>query len=155
MMKVQKRIEKGMEVVEYYGNDAYMNFINRFFNDTSLFLANNQWDFDNRVQCIFRERLNDLEEDRYKVNSRGVLPEQFYEKGIYGARRYILKTPDSQIPAAQRVMKIMYVVDKIVKTICYGGLSYWLLGLILSLFSGANVITTLIKIIFCICLFVI
>jgi hypothetical protein len=28
------------------------------------------------------------------------------------------------------------------------------LGLILSLFSGANVITTLIKIVFCICLFV-
>lgn len=95
-----------------------------------------------------------MEEDRYKVNSRGVLPEDFYEKGIYGARRYILKTPDSQIPAAQRVMKIMYVVDIIVKTFCYGGLSYWLFGLILSLFSGANVITTLIKIIFCICLFV-
>jgi fatty acyl-CoA reductase len=118
------------------------------------FLANNQWDFDNRVQVLFRERLNDLEEDRYKVNSRGVLPEEFYEKGIFGARRYILKTPDSQIPAARRMMKIMYVVDKVCKTIIYGGLSYWLLGLILSLFSGANVITTLIKIVFCICLFV-
>lgn len=124
------------------------------FNNSSLFLANNQWDFDNRVQVIFRERLNDLEEDRYKVNSRGVLPEDFYEKGILGARKYILKTPESQIPAARRVMKIMYVVDIIVKTLRYGGLSYWLLQLILSLFSGANVTTTLIKIVFCICLFV-
>lgn len=125
-----------------------------FYFIISTFLANNQWDFDNRVQIIFRDRLNALEEDLYKVNSRGVSPEEFYEKGIYGARRYILKTPDSLIPKAQRTMKIMYYVDKVVKTICYGGLSYWLYTLILSLFNGANVITTIMKIVLCICLFV-
>jgi Male sterility protein len=80
MVKVQDRIEKGMDVLGYY--------------------ANNQWNFDNEVQCIFRERLNDLEEDRYKVNSRGVdIRDYFYQAGL-GVRRYILKTPDEMLPAA-------------------------------------------------------
>lgn len=85
MKRAVERIEKGMDVVEYY--------------------ANNQWDFDNRVQGIFRDRLNDLEEDRYKVNSKGISPIQIFTDSALGCRRYVLKTPDSMLPQARREMK--------------------------------------------------
>lgn len=104
---------------------------------------------------MFRDRLNAYEEEKYKVNSKGVTPREFYHIGLYGSRRYLLKTPDELIPSARRVMRIMYVVDRVSKTVIYGGLLYWLIKLIISLFSGANIATTLFKILFCLFWFVV
>lgn len=85
MKRAARRIAKGMEVVEYY--------------------AMNQWDFDNKIQIAFRERLNDFEEDRYKVNSRGISYQQILTDAALGCRRYVLKTPDHMLPAAFAEMR--------------------------------------------------
>lgn len=86
MKKAALRVDKAVEVLEYY--------------------ANNQWDFDASVQCLFKSRLNDYEEDKYKVNARGISVRQVFSESALGLRRYVDKTPDSMIPAAFRMLKM-------------------------------------------------
>jgi len=121
LWKVHERIAKGMEVLQYYGN--------------------NQWDFDNKHANIIRAKLNKLEKSRYKCDSEGVDVYKYFENCILGTRRYLLKQPDSMLPAARRMMKIMYCVDKIWKAVIYGGLLYWIIGLLLPVFFAPETVT--------------
>lgn len=86
MWKVHERIAKGMEVLQYY--------------------ANNQWDFDNKHAIIIRAKLNEKEKIRYKCDAEGVDVYKYFENSILGARRYLLKQPDSRLPDARRMMKM-------------------------------------------------
>ncbi|KAG5680579.1 hypothetical protein PVAND_010076 [Polypedilum vanderplanki] len=114
LWRVHERIAKGMEVLEYY--------------------ANNQWDFDNKHAIIIRARMNKTELKKYKVDAKGIDIYKYFEDCILGGRRYLLKQPDSMLPSARRMMKVMYVIDRFCKTIIYGGLLYWLIKRLLPLF---------------------
>ncbi|KAL7034835.1 hypothetical protein ACKWTF_008124 [Chironomus riparius] len=129
MKKAALRVDKAVEVLEYY--------------------ANNQWDFDASIQCLFKSRLTPYEENKYKVNARGISIRQVFSESALGLRRYVDKTPDSMIPAAFRLLKIMNIVDKVTKLVVYGSLFYWLYTLILALAGGANIPITILKLLFC------
>lgn len=103
-----------MEVLEYY--------------------ANNQWDFDNKHAIIIRARMNEYELKKYKVDAKGIDIYKYFEDCILGGRRYLLNQSDDMIPAARRMMQVMYLVDRFCKLLIYGGIFYWFMSRILPLF---------------------
>lgn len=103
-----------MEVVEYY--------------------ANNQWDFDNKHAIIIRDRMNEVELKKYKVDAKNVDIYKFFEYASLGGRRYILNQPDDMLPQARRMMQVMYLLDRFCKLLIYGGLFYWFMNNILPIF---------------------
>ncbi|CAH1959206.1 unnamed protein product [Acanthoscelides obtectus] len=106
LMRVQQRISKGFEVFEYY--------------------ANNQWEFDNEESLRAREILNPRERQIYKVDGDGIDYVDYFTDCVHCTRLFILNEPDDTIPAAKRHMKIMFVVDVLVKTLFTLGMLYLL-----------------------------
>uniref|UniRef100_A0A182HM10 Fatty acyl-CoA reductase n=1 Tax=Anopheles arabiensis TaxID=7173 RepID=A0A182HM10_ANOAR len=106
LWRIHQRIAKGFEVFEYY--------------------ANNQWDFDNATILYLRTIINDEEKVKFKIDAGGVEIQEYFENCIRAARWYILKETDDTIPAAKRHMRVMWWVDKICKTLIYGGLIYYI-----------------------------
>uniref|UniRef100_A0A182M294 Fatty acyl-CoA reductase n=1 Tax=Anopheles culicifacies TaxID=139723 RepID=A0A182M294_9DIPT len=106
LWRIHQRIAKGFEVFEYY--------------------ANNQWDFDNATVLYLRTIINEEEKVKFKIDAGGVEIQEYFENCIRAARWYILKETDDTIPAARRHMRVMWWVDKICKTLIYGGLLYYI-----------------------------
>ncbi|EFN87626.1 putative fatty acyl-CoA reductase CG5065 [Harpegnathos saltator] len=108
MCRVQRRINKGFEVFEYY--------------------ANNQWDFENSYIIDIREKLNSLEFKKYQLHGNDMDIDAYFETCIRAARVYILNEPPETLPAARRHLRIMYWVDVIVKTLFFLFLFYTLVN---------------------------
>ncbi|KAJ9578556.1 hypothetical protein L9F63_005285, partial [Diploptera punctata] len=107
MMRVQRRINKGFEVFEYY--------------------TNKQWDFKNEYVVTMRKILNDRERLEFQIEGNDLDIDEYILSCIHAARLYILKESPESIPAARRHMRIMYWVDVITK-IVLTGLLLWTLA---------------------------
>uniref|UniRef100_A0A336LR38 Fatty acyl-CoA reductase n=1 Tax=Culicoides sonorensis TaxID=179676 RepID=A0A336LR38_CULSO len=92
LKRVQRRIQNGFEVFEYYTNHV--------------------WDFDNANVLYLRAKLNEEESEKYKIDGHGVDIVDYFLNCVKAARLYILKETDDTIPDARRHMKIMWFVDK-------------------------------------------
>ncbi|XP_017475765.1 PREDICTED: fatty acyl-CoA reductase 1 isoform X2 [Rhagoletis zephyria] len=95
LCRVQKRINNGFQVFEYY--------------------ANNVWNFDNTEAVKMRGMMNKKERLTYIIEKIDVDLIDYFTQCVLCARRLILKESDETIPAARRHMKIMWCVDKVVK----------------------------------------
>ncbi|XP_061728061.1 fatty acyl-CoA reductase 1-like [Cydia pomonella] len=116
LCRVQRRINKGFEVFEYY--------------------TNNQWDFQSDIAQTLRKDLNPREREDYKVDAIGLDISRYFEDCILSARRYILKETDDTIPAAKRHMKVMWCVDVMFRLCFWALMLYWLSGWFAPLFSS-------------------
>ncbi|XP_063372368.1 putative fatty acyl-CoA reductase CG5065 [Cydia amplana] len=116
LCRVQRRINKGFEVFEYY--------------------TNNQWDFQSDIAQTLRKDLNPRERQEYKVDAIGLDISRYFEDCILAARRYILKETDDTIPAARRHMKVMWCVDVMFRLCFWALMLYWLSGWVTPLFSS-------------------
>lgn len=105
LMRVQRRINKGFEVFEYY--------------------ANNQWDFKSDNIMSIRPLMNARETKTYKIDGIGLDIKEYFEQCIHATRKYILKAPDGSLPADKRHMRVMYFVDRLTK-IAFWCLILWL-----------------------------
>lgn len=112
LCRVQRRINKGFEVFEYY--------------------TNNQWDFKSDIAQVIRSKLNARERDEYKVDGTGLDISDYFENCIRSTRRFILNESDDTLPAARRHMRIMYWVDVITRCVFWGLILYWLSGYVMS-----------------------
>ncbi|XP_047038839.1 fatty acyl-CoA reductase 1 [Helicoverpa zea] len=112
LCRVQRRINKGFEVFEYY--------------------TNNQWDFKSDIAQTLRQKLNPRERRDYKVDAVGLDISKYFEDCIRAARVFILKEYDDTLPAARRHMRVMYWVDVIVRCLFWGLILYWLSGFVTS-----------------------
>lgn len=86
MIRVHRKLAKGMEVLDYY--------------------TNNEWHFDNTNALEIWAKLNDVEKLAYRMDLSEFDEEkvfEFFENGILGARRYLLNQPDESLPSARRV----------------------------------------------------
>ncbi|TGZ57659.1 Fatty acyl-CoA reductase [Temnothorax longispinosus] len=99
MCHVQRRINKGFEVFEYY--------------------ANNQWDFENTYVEDIRAKLNSTEYKNYQVHGEDLDIDAYFEDCIRAARIYILKELPETLPAARRHLRVMYWVDVITKILFF------------------------------------
>ncbi|KAG7295462.1 hypothetical protein JYU34_021651 [Plutella xylostella] len=118
LIHVQKHIQKGMEVFEYY--------------------TNNQWDFRSDAVQRLRTKMTPREREAYKMDADDLDVHKYFEAAIICARRYILKEKDENLARAKRHLIIMKYLDLIVKIIFYGFLLYWL-----SLTLGPKLVTWL------------
>ncbi|KAL0122080.1 hypothetical protein PUN28_007091 [Cardiocondyla obscurior] len=99
MCHVQRRINKGFEVFEYY--------------------ANNQWDFENSYVEDLRARVNNVEYEKYQVHGNDLDIDAYFSDCIRAARIYVLKEPEHTLPAARRHLRVMYWVDVITKILFF------------------------------------
>lgn len=86
MCRVQRRINKGFEVFEYY--------------------ANNQWDFKNEYVVEVRRIMNEKERMIYKCDGNDLDIDAYFEDCIRAARLYVLNEPMETLPAARRHLKM-------------------------------------------------
>ncbi|XP_063545674.1 fatty acyl-CoA reductase 1-like [Cydia strobilella] len=121
LCRVQRRINKGFEVFEYY--------------------TNNQWDFQSDIAQTLRKDLNPRERQDYKVDAIGLDISRYFEDCILSARRYILKETDDTLPAARRHMKVMWCVDVMFRVCFWALMLYWLSGWFTPLFSSTPTVT--------------
>uniref|UniRef100_T1PI92 Fatty acyl-CoA reductase n=1 Tax=Musca domestica TaxID=7370 RepID=T1PI92_MUSDO len=106
LIRVQKRIQNGFSVFEYY--------------------ANNVWNFDNQEAIKLRQIMNNRERMTYCIEKTEVDLYEYFTNCLLCARRLILKETDDTIPAAKRHMRVMWWVDKIFKYTCYFGICYFI-----------------------------
>lgn len=86
LIRVQKRITKGLEVICYY--------------------ANGTWNFDNTKLIELRKLMNNRERLTYPIEvSEFDLIDYFVDCAMC-ARRFMLKQTDDTIPAAKRHLKM-------------------------------------------------
>lgn len=86
MCHVQRRINKGFEVFEYY--------------------ANNQWDFENKHADDIRAKLNSTEYKNYQIHGTDMDIDAYFEDCIRAARIYVLKESPETLPAARRHLRV-------------------------------------------------
>ncbi|KAI4502943.1 hypothetical protein M0802_001987 [Mischocyttarus mexicanus] len=99
MCRVQRRIQKGFEVFEYY--------------------ANNQWDFINANMKEVRDKLNARESVTYYLRGDDIDMYEYFEDCVRAARIYILNEPAETLPAARRHIRIMYWLDIFTKILLF------------------------------------
>ncbi|XP_044763439.1 putative fatty acyl-CoA reductase CG5065 [Coccinella septempunctata] len=92
---IQRRIEKGQEMFEYYTSRA--------------------WNFTNDKMKIARDLMNKRERSTYILDGEGLDLMDYFEQCIHTVRLTILKETDDMLPAARRNMKILWALDKICK----------------------------------------
>lgn len=112
MCRVQRRIQKGFEVFEYY--------------------ANNQWDFINANIKEVTNKLNAKEYDTYYLHGNDMDTYKYFEDCVRAARIYILNEPAETLPAARRHITIMYWLDIFTKMLFFGLTIYLLFSWISS-----------------------
>lgn len=80
------RIVAGSKVLEYY--------------------TSTNWAFDN--QCVMNARrwMNSYELPKYTVSADGLNVREYFVNAAMGARRYIMKEPDENIPKSLRMMRM-------------------------------------------------
>lgn len=86
MCRVQRRIQKGFDVFEYY--------------------ANNQWDFINANIKEVRDKLNAREYNKYYMHGDDIDVYKYFETCVQAARIYILKELPETLPAARRHIRM-------------------------------------------------
>lgn len=89
MMRVHKRLAKGMEVLDYY--------------------VTNTWEFDNTHCLDIFKLVNESESKKYfvAVHQFGKdRVEKLIKTNILGTRRYLLNEPDETLPSSRRLLKM-------------------------------------------------
>lgn len=85
MMKIQKRVSMGIDVVKYY--------------------TNNKWDFINEGVLYLRSVMNAAEKENYCIHSDGFDIVKYFENGSLALRRHFFKYTDDTLPKARRLIK--------------------------------------------------
>ncbi|KAJ8916682.1 hypothetical protein NQ315_000327, partial [Exocentrus adspersus] len=102
---IQMRVHKGQVMFEYYTDKA--------------------WNFETKNIETIRRKLNAREKKIYEVERDVIDVKDYLAKCILSVRRNILKETDDMLPAARRNMKIMYVLDKVVKVAFLIAVAYY------------------------------
>ncbi|KAL0125701.1 hypothetical protein PUN28_004638 [Cardiocondyla obscurior] len=106
MVRIQKRISDGLEVLQYFTTREW-----KFYNDKYLKLDKDQSDYDRNNFRIVRYDID--------INT-------YFKHIILGARQYCMKENLSTLPKARRHQKIMYVVHVTTVYLFYFGILYFI-----------------------------
>lgn len=82
MVKLQKRIDKEMGLLEYF--------------------VTNEWNFeDNNVRALLRQ-MNKSDRDQFRVDTGAVEWDKYIEEYCLGIRKYLIKQKPETIPKARK-----------------------------------------------------
>ncbi|XKL66204.1 hypothetical protein PGB90_009624 [Kerria lacca] len=100
MVRVQKRIYVGMQVLQYF--------------------TTRKWHFLNSNTMAITYRMNEKEKKIFYIgNVRADIP-KYLKDIVLGARQYVMKEPLSTLPKARMQQRLLYWLDWIVQIIFYG-----------------------------------
>ncbi|XP_017147108.1 fatty acyl-CoA reductase 1 isoform X1 [Drosophila miranda] len=108
MVRVQQKISTGLGVLQFFTLTA--------------------WSFRSELYCSLWNKLNEEDKAIFNMNMNVKETEDDYmEQCALGARKFILKEKEEDIPSARLHMKIQYVVDVVCKTLIVGLFLYYVL----------------------------
>lgn len=105
MIRVQKRIAIGLEVLQFFTTRAW-DFKSNNFREL-------QKSLDSEDQKIFRINIDDADDEQYLLS------------GILGGRQYVMKEPLCTLPRARTHLKFMFALDRLCKTLIFAWFLYW------------------------------
>lgn len=97
-------------------------------NQALCYFILNTWVFKNRNLYSLADGLHESDRFRFQFDYEipGTDVPEYFAMAIYGARRYLIKEKDEDIPLAQMRFKRMMLLDKVCKTIMALVFVYWL-----------------------------
>ncbi|KAI8127244.1 putative fatty acyl-CoA reductase [Lucilia cuprina] len=122
MVRVQKRIATGLEVLQFFTTRA--------------------WDFKSNNFRELQKLLTEEEKKIFKINTEDIDDSDYLRSCILGGRQYVVKEPLCTLPKANRFYNFllttlyyrfhsttfsMYVLDRVCKTIICCYFAYWLI----------------------------
>ncbi|KAI5640427.1 male sterility protein domain-containing protein [Phthorimaea operculella] len=97
MVNIQKRINDGMKTIQYY--------------------TTKEWYFTNNNFRALRDRISKEDDETFYTDVSGVDPDLYLRDYVLGARQFVCKEDPSTLPRAQKIHRIRYAADVIVKTL--------------------------------------
>ncbi|XP_017888866.1 putative fatty acyl-CoA reductase CG5065 isoform X2 [Ceratina calcarata] len=95
LVKVQRRVNAGIELVQYY--------------------TTKQWDFRNDRMRHLQEELNSSDREEFFMDTKSISWDDYLCRYIQGTRKYCLKDDPSTLPRARKVLMCLYFADWLVK----------------------------------------
>ncbi|XP_058823561.1 putative fatty acyl-CoA reductase CG5065 [Topomyia yanbarensis] len=114
MVKVQKKITQGLEILQYYTTKV--------------------WVFKNDNMLAMYSRLSEQDREKFYFDMSHVHWPTYFLNYILGVRQFVLKEPPETLPKARRLLRKLYILDKVTQIMFYMLLlwlvwSYWSLVL--------------------------
>ncbi|XP_073965495.1 putative fatty acyl-CoA reductase CG5065 isoform X1 [Choristoneura fumiferana] len=106
MIKVQKRISHGLNVLQYY--------------------TTKDWNFRNKNFTSLRSRISSADDQMFYTDVSGIDIKQYMKDYVLGLREYCCKEDPGNLERARRLHKIRYYVDRIAKVVLLGLLLWFL-----------------------------
>lgn len=95
MVHVQNKISTGLKLLQYY--------------------TTKDWDFRNEKFQSLSDNLNQLDKEIFDTSLSQVNWEQYIRGYIIGMRKYILGENEETIPKAKKVLRRLYILDRLTK----------------------------------------
>ncbi|XP_038220022.1 putative fatty acyl-CoA reductase CG5065 [Zerene cesonia] len=105
MVKIQKRVNYGLEVLQYY--------------------TTKEWYFENDFYRSLPDRVSEIDRKVFYTDMRLVEWSPYIRNYIKGAREFCCKEDPSTLPQARRRQRQLYYLDLVVQTLVYGLLAYF------------------------------
>lgn len=106
LVRVQNKVSSGLELLQYY--------------------TTREWEFKSEKFQHLQDRLNRIDQEIFDTDTSQVNWEQYLRVYILGMRTYILGESEKTIPHAKKVLRRLYLLDRMVTFIFYG-LIFWFL----------------------------
>ncbi|XP_014261584.1 putative fatty acyl-CoA reductase CG5065 [Cimex lectularius] len=108
MLKVQKKIQDGLEVLQYF--------------------TTRQWQFSNDNILRMRESLSQNDKEVFNLDFERVEVDPYLTSCILGARQYLLKEDLKSLPRCRRNLAVLWFLDKLVSVLFYAFLIWMVIN---------------------------
>lgn len=125
MINLQKRICRGLDVLQYY--------------------TTKEWNFTNTNFRSLRKRLTQQDDETFYTDLSLVDPKEYLRTYVLGVRQYVCKEDPSNLPKARKLHRIRYYVDRIVKILFFAFLAWWIYSYIHVFSSSIEILDNTLK----------
>lgn len=115
MVKIQKRVSYGLEVLQYY--------------------TTKEWFFSNDYYRSLEKQISKADNEIFYTNMEVVNWSSYIRNYIKGAREFCLKEDPSTLPQARKLHRQLYYLDKAVQFVVYALIVYFIYYYIIRYFS--------------------
>ncbi|KAL0858722.1 hypothetical protein ABMA27_011199 [Loxostege sticticalis] len=106
MVKIQKRINYGLEVLQYY--------------------TTKEWHFRNDNLLALRKKVSEKDDETFYTDITVINWSSYIRDYIKGAREYCVKEDPSTLPQARRLNKQLFYLDRFMQMVLYSLLAYFI-----------------------------
>ncbi|XP_055849110.1 putative fatty acyl-CoA reductase CG5065 [Episyrphus balteatus] len=100
LVNVQKKISGGLGLLQYYTTKT--------------------WEFRNEAFCKLNSKLNNVDQEIFDICQEQINWEQYIRAYIHGMRTFMLNETEASLPKAKKLLRRLYILDRIAKCIFFG-----------------------------------